>query len=769
MRADPQLLTFAAGEISPLAMGRIDVQRYGAACRSLVNFIVTPTGGLVHRSGTQYLGGTAANAKALLIPFVANTGSEFILEIADGTTRVWYGPGRRLVYDNAGTWNINLVGSPAALATPWPASALYDTDATPRIKVVQVNDVMWLVHPNYLPQKISRIDDYKFQVTPMGDGINASVPFKDVNPNNAVTVQASAATGAGVTLTASAPLFAASDVGGWFYMERPRADATPPWETNKASALNDVRSSSGRYYIATSAATPTGSVRPTHSYGTRLDGTVPWDWTDDGYGIAAITGFTDTTHVTVTVVRQLPNTVVSGSTTRWAKQAWNVTDGYPTGIALYRERLCFCRNQTLWTSVAGDYENFQFQDGGQLTADMAVTITFGAQRNDRLRWIATIGDVLMAGTASSEFAIGPQSTSEPFGPLNVSAKPLSGYGCLGLQPVPVSESLMFVERGGRRLREARYNIEVDGVASRDLTIFADHIFGRGTCAGLAHQRVPFGVLWSTTVNGQLKGFTYQAEQQVWAWHPHVLGGAGLGQFNRPAVRSLASITSPDGANDDLWMVVERRINNATVYYVEVLGPHLSHTLLGYVNVDDLTDVKDSAFLDCQVQKTLLADATSITGLSHLEDASATPVIDGKLGAAKTVSGGTIAVSGVDDACKAWIGLARDADIIPVPLVGQSGSGASQGKKARISHVTVRCKDSLNFVAGKPGGTLDRKRFRKQKDPMSEATPLMSGDLTVLYPSGSTEDEERPELLIRQDQPFPMVVLGIFPRLTVAED
>lgn len=771
-RGDPQIVSFASGEVSPFARGRIDTERYAAACKSLVNFIVTPQGPVVRRPGTQHLGTTYTAAKALLIPFVANTGNEFMLEIIGTTTRVWYGPGRQLVYDNAGTWNITSTGIPATLTTPWAAADLFDTDGTPRVQGVQINDVMWLCHPLYFPQKISRIAAYKFQVAGMGDGINASVPFKDVDPNNAVTMQASAATGVGVTLTAGSATFSAADVGSWFYLERPKIDATPPWETAKASASGDFRSSSGRYYTATSAATPTGTVRPTHSTGTRLDGLsgVPWDWTDDGYGVVAITGFTDSTHVTVTVIRRLPNTVVSGTTTRWAKQAWNATDGYPADVAQYRERLCFVRNQTLWTSVAGDYENFQFQDGGVQSADMAVTITFGASRNDRAKWCEPIGDVLMIGTASGEFSVGPQSTSEPFGPGNVAVRRASGYGCSGLKPVPVAQSLMFVERNGIRVREARYNIEVDGIASRDLNIYADHIFKRGGCCGLAHQRLPFGILWGITSRGQLKGFTYQAEQQVWAWHTHNLGGSGLGLNGLPAVKSIACISGPDGFADDLWMCVERRINGVTTYHIEVIGAWLSHSILSYVNVDDLTDVRDVQFLDDAVQKFVGAGATTITGLSHLNNESVAAVIDGQYQPAKMVTGFAIALTyAADEACRAWVGFNVNADVVPVPLVGQSEKGTAQGKKSRISHVTIRVQGANRALIGRPeaGAQLDEIKFRRTGAAMSTATALATGDYRQGFPYGSTEDHEQPELLVRIDQPFPMVLTGIFPELEVA--
>ena len=163
MRNDPAILSFTSGELSPFARGRIDVERYARAARSLENYIVTPQGAIVARHGTQFTG--TASAKALVIPFVANTGNEFVIEITGhsgglGGIRVWYGPARKLVFDNAGTWNITSTGSIATLNSPWAPADLFDTDGTPLIKFVQSNDVRWLVHPNVLPQKLTRIATY---------------------------------------------------------------------------------------------------------------------------------------------------------------------------------------------------------------------------------------------------------------------------------------------------------------------------------------------------------------------------------------------------------------------------------------------------------------------------------------------------------------------------------------------------------------------------------------------------------------------------------
>lgn len=765
-RGDPQLSSFTSGELSQYAMARVDAERYARGAESLSNFIVGPAGTAFHRPGTQYIGGTSSNLKAALLPFVASTGNEFVLEVVGTTTRFWYGPGRRLVYNNAGTWNITSTGAIATLSTPWAAADLFDTDGSLRLKFVQINDVMWIVHPSYTPYKITRTATYEFVGAFISDGINASTPFDDINPSQTTTLQFAAATGAGVNCTASVATFTAGDVGGWLLVERPRNDSTRPWQASTALTLNNVYSSNGRYYNAGSTAT-SGTVRPTHLTGIRNDGTIDMEYYDDGYGIAAITGFTSTTVVVCTIVRRIPNTCVSGGSTRWARGAWRTSAGFPSSIALFRERLCFGRGQTVWTSMAGDFENFTATEGGIATPDSAITATIGSDRADRIKWMQATQAALIIGTASSEFAMSEQTSAEAFGPGNVRAAHLSGYGVNGVQPIPIGNSLMFVERGGRRTREMRYSVEVDSFASRDLNIFADHIWSRGTCAAIAHQRVPFGVVWGITNGGQLKGFTYQPEQEVWAWHTHTLGGTGLGTNQKPAVKSLCSITSPDGTNDDLWLCVERRIAGVTTYYIEILGPHLSYTALGYVSVEDLTDAREAMHLDCGIQKTLLSLATTITGLQHLNGETVTALTDGALVPASLVVSNQITIPEQDEGCKAWVGFARNADLIPVPLIGPPVAGTPQGKKSRVSHLCVRIINSTGFLFGHPtAGTLDRLSVRKQYDDMSAPTPLRSGDYTAPFPHGSYEDEERPRLLIRQDQPFPLIVAGVFPRLNV---
>src|SRR4051812_4338487 len=75
---------FTAGEWSPLLDGRIDLDKYDYACRTMENARPLPYGGARMRAGSKHI----ANAKfqdtvTRLIPFNFSTGTRFVLEVGD--------------------------------------------------------------------------------------------------------------------------------------------------------------------------------------------------------------------------------------------------------------------------------------------------------------------------------------------------------------------------------------------------------------------------------------------------------------------------------------------------------------------------------------------------------------------------------------------------------------------------------------------------------------------------------------------------------------
>lgn len=308
--------TFSGGELSPSLQARVDIERYGNSVKTGKNFIVRPYGGLVNRPGFQFITEVKTSAKRTrLLPFVYSTEIAYVVELGDGYAR----------FLANGAYIESAPGVPFELATPWAESDLFE------VKHTQSADVLYLVHPDYPPQTISRTTATTFVLAEFKP---KEGPFRDVNANEAFKISVSATNGP-VTVTANADIFTASMVGLLLYVEVKALGQVRPWQQGDRSVtVGAIRRSDGKTYRCTQIPTGVvgkdwsecGSIRPIHQFGREWDGPgdnrddgtyqwtvgVEWEYLDSGYGIVEITGFTDAKTVTGNVVRALPAGVVGG-------------------------------------------------------------------------------------------------------------------------------------------------------------------------------------------------------------------------------------------------------------------------------------------------------------------------------------------------------------------------------------------------------------------------------------------------------------------------
>jgi hypothetical protein len=457
------------------------------------------------------------------------------------------------------------------IATPFTSASLTRTDGTLRLRFTQTGDVLYITSDGQFPvQKMVRLTATTFSIAPL---VTTGGPFLDIDPDNAIVMYASAATGA-VTITANAAIFTAAHVGSLIFMEQKKADGITAWEPGKVITAGDVRRSDGKNYQALNAAT-TGGVKPLHSYGSRYDGDtgVSWDFLEPGYGWVEITGFTSTTVVSATVLSRLPAGAVSvaNPTPRWAFSAFSAVEGYPDSVAFFRERLCFSKFLKLYMSASGDYENFnRYDDGGLITADMAIVVEIASEETNNIVWMVPMSGALLIGTAGEEFAVTELTTSQAFGPGNVKVsrqtKHGSGYG----GEVIVGEEIVFTQAAGRKVRSLAQAESVDvRWASADLTVLAEHITVSGVTS-MAYQQEPDSVIWCMKNDGALAGFTLNKEQDVRGWHGHFIGGVSDANGEHAIVESIDVI--PSEGSDELWMIVRRLINGVAKRYVEYMMP-----------------------------------------------------------------------------------------------------------------------------------------------------------------------------------------------------
>lgn len=78
-----------AGEVDPDALARIDLEKLRVAGEEMVNFTPTVLGGMHMRPGTRFVDATRSNAKAVLVPYVYNASTTSLIEITNGSIRVF--------------------------------------------------------------------------------------------------------------------------------------------------------------------------------------------------------------------------------------------------------------------------------------------------------------------------------------------------------------------------------------------------------------------------------------------------------------------------------------------------------------------------------------------------------------------------------------------------------------------------------------------------------------------------------------------------------
>jgi hypothetical protein len=205
------------------------------------------------------------------------------------------------------------------------------------------------------------------------------------------------------------------------------------------------------------------------------------------------------------------------ATWRWSQGAWSDYMGWPGSVCISKEdRLCFAGSTemplTVWGSRAGDY--LCFLEG--TNDDAAVTFTLsGSGQQDRILWMMQ-KEGLVLGTLGGEFMLSASGENEAITPTNVQAKIQTTYGSQDIQPILVNDAILFVQRGGRKVREMMFEFGLSNFRADDLTVFSEHITESGI-VDWCFQKSPDPILWTVLDNGKIAILCYDRAQQVNSW------------------------------------------------------------------------------------------------------------------------------------------------------------------------------------------------------------------------------------------------------------
>jgi hypothetical protein len=657
-KVSPGFTNFTRGELSPLCTGRVDYQGYFDGATELTNFLVRVQGPITRRPGSMYVatakGGTSP---VRVIPFEFSTEQAYVLEFGDYYIRVFRDRGQ--VLSSGGT-------TAYEIATPYPASDIFD------IKYTQSADTVYLAHPKYRTQKLTRTGHTSWSIA----GVTTQYGPALDTPAGASMLTASSVTKYNpITITAGATVFYPGHVGSvWRW---------------------DMGSGTSGYFTIT-------------EYGS-------------GVSVTAIAGVS----------------LAAYSTYLWGEAAWSDYRGWPSCVKFHENRLMYGRTDnsptSIWGSVIGQYDNFWT---GILDED---GLSFTTQNLNAIRWLESTNSLLV-GTTGGVLKVAGPSVDDP---LNYQAvcKTQSQRGCANILPQTVGETIMYVDRSGRKLRELSYSLERDGYVAPDRTIVAEHITRSGV-SDISYTQEPDSVLWCGLKNGEFATFTYEPDEKVLAW---------ASQQTEGVIESHCVI--PGVEEDELWISVIRTVGGVDYHYIEYFTPQHFDTIY------------DCFYVDSGLSRTGAGTTVQYIALPHLAGCTIDALVDGMAHpqvALDAIGGVTLQFAGTT----IHAGLPYVSTYRSVNLEGGSRMGTAIGKIKRVIEVVVRF---YNTVAGQIGfDDADLGDIPFRTDGLSlygKPTALFSGDKKLLFKHGYDTEAY---IQIVQDKPLPMTILNVVPTFDTRE-
>ena len=762
---------FAAGEVAPSLWARIDLAKYHIGAKLLRNMFVYPHGGAANRAGTQFIGRVKDTTHPVrLIPFTFNILQTYALEFGQNYMRVIMNGGYVLEPTKAITGATN--ANPCVLTIAASGYAVGDEILVAGVGgMTQLNSNLYLVSSVVgSAVSITNLDGTAINSTAFGaytSGGTAARVYTAVSPYAASDLALLKYTQSADVMTICHPSYAPYDLtrtghAAWTFAAITFAPLVQPPAT-ATLAVSGAGSWNYQYQVTALTNAPLEESRPASTavvagvvlnQTTGVQNSITW---------TAVTGATS-----YRIYKAQPSTTgvpsgaffgyigtATGTTfydvniapdfSKTPPQARNPLSGNnPSVVEYFQQRRVFAGSnaapQTFWATQPGSYYNMDVSN--PVSDSDAITATIAAKQVNTIQWMVPMSSMIILTKAGAWKTTGGGQTGAAMTPSNVSMQPQTYAGCSALcPPIVVNYDAIYLQSLGSTVRMLTYNLYADAFIGQDLSIISNHLFYGHQILEWAYAEEPQRLIWCVREDGVMLTLTYLKEQDVYAWTHHDTQGSFL---------SVTSIV--EGLENVLYVVVKRTIpgvnGGAPVQYVERL--HTRNFLTA--GVADPTQVW---FVDCGAQYSG-APATTISGLGFLEGATVSVLADGSVVSPKpVVTNGAITLTHA--ASVVTIGLPYVAQLQTLGLDSTDQGGTSQGKRKKISAVTVRFENSRGAKVGHDANTLRAIKERTQTTPYGTALPLFTGDeRVVLDPLWDVAGG----IFIQQDFPLPMTVLGV---------
>ena len=620
---------FTAGEWSPLVYGRVRLEKYPNALKTLRDAIATKYGPVIAREGSIYSAEVKTSATATrLIPFIFNTLDAYPIEMGNLYFRFFRNSGQIVAADTDGV----------------VANGGFDTDLASWTDDDQGTGVSAWNAGGYM------------ELDGGGSGNQAQ-------RNQAITI------GAGFTAALHVLRFRVQAVGATLNLGTTAGGGEIKADTAYGVGWHSVEFTPGAttFYIEFSSIALNATVDDV----SLIDNAA----VEIGSPYATADLFEIQLAQSADTIWIVHNNYKPHKLTRSGHSSWSLTEYAPTAdpfttaalypgtVGFWQQRLWFGRNTTFprrrYSTMSGDFDDMTT---GSDPADALILDPASGEQN-RVEWFSP-ARVLLVGTAGDEDQIRGGSVGEAITPTNENVIPETNIGSDPIQPIRAHNRTLFMNAAGRSLYGLVFSFEVDGYVAVEESELAEHLFPKGTSiVQMAYEKKPYSIIWLVRSDGKLIGLTYERPQEVVAWHLHQTGASGL-------FESVCSIPHPDGDRHQTWVIVKRTIDGSAVRYVEYFD--------------------DSVYTDSALKYSGSSTST-LSGLDHLEGETVAVRGDGANQTNKTVASGAITLDAAVTEAEVGINFQPKIEILEPEILFKSGT--SLGQQKAWHEVFLRVKDT----------------------------------------------------------------------------
>ena len=728
--ANPETLvirSFAGGELAPALAARADLAKYQIGLRQCRNFLVQRHGGVANRGGTRFIGQCVTDdADVVLVRYVSEIVNESVLiEFGELYFRFWF-QGAAVQLSGVAAWNgatnyvigdivvsaaVNYYAVAANIGSAPPNANWY---AMPgaflevphpfvnpfQVHWVQSGRVITFTHPDHAPRDLVYVSLTRWAiitlVTKPKVGVVQALAF--------VAPPAAGARSFGYIVTAAAPdSFEEGEPSGQL-VNAACAEPTPlaphrlQWTTLLTPPITGAPSP--EYYVYCD---PFGN------------GTYGFIGTATAQATFNNPGFAPDFSITPPIPRPL----------------FATTNEFPSTCGYHQQRRYFAHTRNAPDAVYASRVGFpdNYGSSSPLQDDDAVTFRIAGNNHHAVRYLVALKNLLLMTDGGEWRLTGGGGAITP-NTIDLDQETYIGIASL-LRPVVVGNSVIYAQARESKIHDLNFDQAVEGLAGRDLTVFASHLFDGHTIRGMDYALSPDSIVWVVRQDGVLLGLTYIREQDVWGWHRHDTVSGG---FERVCV-------VPEPGEDAVYFIVGRNGHR----YIERL---VSRSIVDF-NVD-------SFFVDSGLSYSG-APVGTVGGLAHLNGQTVRVCADGEDRGTAVVAGGSVTIPGAA-ASNIHVGLPITAEIETLDL--DAAGTAVRDKQKRLQGANVIIDASSRGMLAGPNDTQLKRYVRSLFDPTNSA---FTGQIEVNF---NARWEKPGRVFIRQDQALPLTVLAVLPLVEI---